>query len=209
MTHTEQLHGLYAITDSTLCPPTQFETQAAAVLRGGARIIQYRDKGTDHALRLQQARTLRQLCTQHQALLIINDDIALCLAVDADGVHLGEDDEDLAQARTRLGDRIIGVSCYNAWQRAETAQAAGADYVAFGAFYPSSTKPQARRAELDLLQRARQQLSVPTVAIGGIDIDNAAPLIAAGADMIAVISDLFGADDVEQRARHYTALFNE
>lgn len=208
MHKTEQLRGLYAITDAELCPAADFAAKTAAALRGGARIIQYRDKSDDHARRLSEAQTLRQLCDQHQALLIINDDIALCLEANADGVHLGEDDGELSTARARLGNRIIGVSCYNAWQHAETAQAAGADYIAFGAFYPSATKPKARRADLALLQRARQQLSLPVVAIGGIELDTAAPLIDAGADMLAVIRDLFDREDIEARARRYGELFN-
>lgn len=140
--------------------------------------------------------------------LVINDDLALALAVGADGVHLGRDDGDPAEARRALGPgRILGVSCYDEWARAEVGAAAGVDYLAFGAVYPSPTKPHAPRAGLELLVRAKRELGLPVVAIGGITLDNAPPLIAAGASLLAVISDVFSAPDPAARAAAYAGLF--
>lgn len=199
------LRGLYAISDG---PREDFLAACTAALEGGARILQYRDKTTDASRRLDEARALRSLCARFGVPLIVNDDVELAAAVGAAGVHLGEDDGDLASARTRLGaNAIIGVSCYDSLERARHFAAAGADYLAFGAFFPSPTKPHARRATLELLRDARA-FGKPLVAIGGIDVDNAAPLIAAGADSIAVISALFGAKDVRAQARRFASLFD-
>jgi thiamine-phosphate pyrophosphorylase len=146
------------------------------------------------------------LCDQHRALLIINDDVALAKQVSADGVHLGIDDIDISEARTLLGaDAIIGVSCYNHFELAEQAAAQNADYLAFGAFYSSPTKPAAVRAEVELLQRA-QTLNLPICAIGGITPENATALIEAGADMLAVISGVFAATDIRAEARRFATL---
>ncbi len=178
----------------------------AQALQGGARIIQYRDKSEDQQQRLQQALALRTLCDQHQAVLIINDDVALAKQVSADGVHLGIDDISVSEARAQLGpDAIIGVSCYNRFELAEQAAAENADYLAFGAFYSSPTKPAAVRAEIELLRRA-QQFKLPLCAIGGITHENAAALIEAGADMLAVISGVFAAADICAEARRFATL---
>jgi thiamine-phosphate pyrophosphorylase len=156
---------------------------------------------------LQEARELAALCNAFAVPLIINDDIELARASDAAGVHLGEDDEAIADARATLGDEaIIGVSCYDSPQRARDAAAAGANYLAFGAFFPSATKPGARHATPDLLRGARG-LGLPLVAIGGITHENGGPLIAAGADFLAVVSGVFGASDIRAAARHYVELF--
>lgn len=204
------LSGLYAITDAGLMPPPQFAERAEQALRNGARIIQYRDKSADQSLRRAQAALLRALSRRYQALLLINDDVELAAEIEADGVHLGRDDAAYASARQRLGQRaVIGLSCYNQWQRAVEAQALGANYVAFGRFYPSLSKPHAVPAELELLRRAKRKLRVPVAAIGGITLDNAAPLLAAGADMLAVIQGLFGTDDIGRRARDFAQLFSE
>lgn len=200
--------GLYAITDRQLIPGEQLELGVAAALRGGARIIQYRDKRNDRTRRLREARTLVDLCHFQQALLIINDDVELAASCGADGVHLGKDDTDISRARERLGAQaIIGLSCYNDLQRARDAAAAGADYVAFGRFYPSRSKPDASTASLDTLKLARQEFDLPLVAIGGITPDNGATLIGAGADLLAVIHGVFGQPDIEAAARRYAALF--
>jgi thiamine-phosphate pyrophosphorylase len=197
--------GLYAITDG---PRPDLRDAVGAALLGGARLVQYRDKTHDSARRTEEARMLMELCASHAAPLIINDDIELARAVGAAGVHLGEDDGDIAAARVYLGAKaIIGVSCYDSIERARQLAAAGADYVAFGAFFPSPTKPLARRASLDLLRAARS-LGIPQVAIGGITHDNAPPLIEAGADYLAVISSLFGASDIRAAAQRYTQLFS-
>lgn len=204
-----RLSGLYGITDSGLQPSTATLLSAVeAALDGGMKVLQYREKKLTASQQLLQARQLKQLCTEYDALLIINDNVSLALAVDADGVHLGKSDSDIQQARQQLGiDRIIGASCYNQIQLALDAQSQGVDYVAFGRFFNSLTKPQAVQADPALLLLAQQQLSIPVCAIGGIRLDNAALVIEQGADMIAVIHDLFSASDIHQRASDFTALF--
>jgi len=200
--------GLYALTPDLSDTGALTECVGAA-LAGGAQAIQYRNKTAAPELRLRQARALRALCAGRGATFIINDDIDLARAVDADGVHLGRDDEAIAAARGRLrATALIGASCYDSLERAEAAVAAGADYIAFGSFFPSSTKPQAVRAELSLLSAAKARWSVPVVAIGGISVDNAGVLVDAGADAVAVISALFGAADVAAAARSFVALFD-
>jgi thiamine-phosphate pyrophosphorylase len=197
-------HGLYAITDG---PRPDLLAVVEAVLRGGAAMLQYRDKTTNAQRRKAEATRLRELCGQWRVPLIVNDDVELAQAVAAAGVHLGEDDGDLAAARVRLGaDAIIGVSCYDSLARARELANAGADYLAFGAFHPSPTKPDARRATPGLLRDARA-LGVPLVAIGGITSDNARPLIDAGADFVAVVSGVFGAADPRMAAEAYTKIF--
>ncbi|MBS0581993.1 MAG: thiamine phosphate synthase [Proteobacteria bacterium] len=198
--------GLYAISDG---PRPDLLAAVKAALRGGAVLLQYRDKTADSARRAFEARALRELCARHEVPFIVNDDVELALAAGADGVHLGEDDGDIAAARARLGSgAIIGASCYDSRARARELAAAGADYLAFGAFFPSSTKPDARRATPDLL-RAAKPLGLPLVAIGGITPDNAQPLVEAGADFLAVISGVFAQADPEAAARRYAALYTK
>ena len=204
-----KLRGLYAITDETLIPESAFVATIEQALHGGTAIIQYRDKSGNEAKRLAQASALRTLCNQYNACLIINDDTRLAEAVDANGVHLGEEDVSIEQARLMLGDSaIIGVSCYNQLQRAVEAQAAGADYVAFGAVFTSPTKPGARPASCELVREAKSQLEIPVCAIGGIDKSNAAQVIDAGADMTALISGLFSAADISLTAKYISGLFD-
>ena len=208
-----RLRGLYAITDGT---PRLLERVAAAIV-GGAAVVQYRDKTTDAARREREARDLLAVCRAHGIPLIINDDVVLTATIGADGVHLGRDDAAVREARRVLGDAaIIGVSCYNDFDRAVAAQQAGASYVAFGRFFASHTKPDAvavgiypasNNSGLDLIRRAKAQLSIPVVAIGGITPDNAAPLIDAGVDMLAVVHGIFSQANPEQAARRYTQLF--
>lgn len=190
----QRLRGLYALTPG-LDDTTLLLAKVAAALEGGATAVQYRNKDAAASLRQAQALALARLHAARGALYLVNDDPALAASVGADGVHLGEDDASIMSARELLGpDRIIGVSCYNDFERARAAVEAGADYVAFGSFFPSATKPAACRADLGLLQQARS-LGVPVVAIGGIDADNARTLIDAGADAVAVISSVFMHDD--------------
>lgn len=197
--------GLYAITPAGTIDTAALLAQVSASLRGGARMIQYRAKAGAQRM---QAEALLQLCRQHGAPLIINDDVALAATIGADGAHLGRDDLPLAQARALLGAAaIIGVSCYNEPDRARAAALAGADYVAFGSFYPSTTKPRAVRAGLPLLRQARDELDLPIVAIGGITPDNGRALIEAGAHWLAAIDGVFAAADIEQAARRYARLF--
>lgn len=203
-----RLHGLYVITDTMLMPDDQFSDRVEAALRGGARIVQYRDKRADTALRERLAGDVVRLCRKHGATSIINDDVELAARVGADGVHVGKDDAALEFARERLGpDAIIGVSCYNRLELALEAAGQGADYVAFGSFFPSRIKPEAIPAGLELLDEARKKLTIPLCAIGGISADNGGPLLNAGADMLAVISDVFAAANIEAAARRYATLF--
>ena len=200
--------GLYAITDSKLLSPEHLIQAVAQAIQGGAVMIQYRDKGDDTARHLWEAQDLYNLCRPLGIPLIINDDVELAAQIMADGVHLGQDDGEIATARARLGERaIIGVSCYNELERAIAAEAAGADYVAFGSFYPSQVKPNAVRASPELLTEAKARLSIPVVAIGGINADNGAPLVAAGADLLAVINAVFGQADVTAAASRITQYF--
>lgn len=200
--------GLYAITDPTLTPPPRMPDEVRAALTGGAVMIQYRDKLSGPVERRVLASALLRLCREARVPLIVNDDFALVAELGADGVHLGHDDGDIEEARALLGPRVlIGVSCYNEFARAEAAARAGADYVAFGRFFPSRTKPKARQADVSLLQRARRELSIPVAAIGGIDATNGAVLIAAGADLLAVIDGVFGHGDTRAAAAGIAALW--
>ena len=204
-----ELRGLYAITPDE-SSDTRLYAAVEATLSGGCHLLQYRDKLSPMPQKLSRARQLRLLTKQYGAKLIINDDLALCCQIDADGLHCGRDDGPLAQARAILGpDKILGASCYTDLSLAEAALRAGADYVAFGAVYPSPTKPDAPRAAVDLFKQAKINFSATTCAIGGIALDNAKPLIAAGADLLAVITDLFGAPDIAARAAAYQSLFQE
>jgi thiamine-phosphate pyrophosphorylase len=204
------VRGLYAIADTGYLDPSRLLAATEQALAGGARVVQYRDKSNDGVRRLHQARALAALCRVHSAMFLINDDVALTLAVRADGVHLGRDDMPLSQARAALGpDAIIGLSCYADLPRARGAVTQSADYVAFGSFFPSHTKPNAVRAPLELLSAARAELAVPVVAIGGITPENAAAAIHAGADAVAVIEGVFAADDVAIAAARYARLFSD
>ena len=210
------LRGLYAITDSQLMVGEMLLAKSEAALRGGCRLLQYRDKQAAPERQLQQARQLRALCDRYGACLVINDNVELALAVGADGLHIGQTDapllQVLARVREQAGERMrVGISCHGDLALAQQAEADGADYVAFGRFFPSRTKPAAPPADPVVLQQARTCLSLPLVAIGGITRDNAPRLIDLGADMVAVIHELFAPDDldeIEQRARDFTHLFS-
>lgn len=196
--------GLYVLTLETLAGALLLERVSAA-LDGGAVLVQYRAKS---AADVEQARALAALCHARDVPLVVNDDPVLARAAGADGVHVGADDLACDAAREILGaGAIVGVSCYDSLERAEAAQAAGASYVAFGSFHASPTKPAAVRAPLVLLERARARLSVPIAAIGGITPDNAGPLLAAGADLLAVASAVLGTADPRAAARRFSALF--
>lgn len=202
------ISGLYAITPD--CHDTQdLLRRVRFALEGGASVLQYRNKAADDQLRLVQAQALCELAQTFDVPLIINDDVQLAARVEADGVHLGEADTSLEAARKVLGkDKMVGVSCYNRLSLAREAAAAGADYVAFGAFFPSSVKPGAVSAGVDLLRQARE-LAVPVVAIGGISPANGAVLVQAGADALAVISALFDAIDIRATAQEFSKLFSQ
>ena len=198
--------GLYLITPDD--PDTaSLLARTAPLLAAGATWLQYRNKTAGDALRHEQAVALQSLCRQAGVPLIVNDDVRLAKAIGAAGVHLGEEDGDIAAARALLGaEATIGSSCYDQLQLAEAAVAAGADYVAFGAFFPSRSKAGTRRATVDLLSQAAS-LGVPRVAIGGITPDNAGSLIEAGADLIAVISGVYDAPDPVASVHAYLHCF--
>lgn len=201
-----RVEGLYAVTPDGLDDARLFAL-AAAALAGGARALQYRDKSGDAGRRLRQAAELQRLCRAHGALFIVNDDVELAERIGADGVHLGRDDGDIAAARVRLGaDAVIGASCYDRVELARAALAAGASYVAFGAVFPSRTKPHAAAAPLSLFADAAA-LGANAVAIGGITAGNAGRAVEAGADAIAVIGSLFDADDTAAAARALAGWF--
>ncbi len=194
--------GLYAITDAGLTGPRGLEACVAQALRGGAVMVQHRDKDGDSARRRRDAERLVALCKDAGVPLIVNDDVALAREVGAAGVHLGRDDPAPASARAVLGpDAIIGVSCYHDLERARSAAAAGADYVAFGRFFPSRSKPGEALATPALLREASTTLPLPVAAIGGITAGNGRALVRAGARWLAVIHDLWSAEDCEARAR--------
>jgi thiamine-phosphate pyrophosphorylase len=199
--------GLYAITPET-ADTVQLLAQVEAALAGGVAAVQYRDKSGDVARRHEQASELVALCRRFGVPLIVNDDLRLADLADADGVHLGRDDGSVREARIILGKKkFIGASCYQNLELAQAAQAAGADYVAFGSFFASPTKPAAPRAGLDLLHAAAHAIQVPLVAIGGITLANAPALLDAGADSLAVLSALFDAADIRASAHALNQLF--
>lgn len=204
-----RIRGLYAITDPLLTPGDQVIQAAEAALRGGARLLQYRDKPADPATRRQRATRLALICRQYNAAFIVNDDPELAAEADADGVHLGQSDGQVEAARRLLGaGKLIGVSCHGSLELAARAAGEGADYLALGRFFDSRTKPQAPPASLDTLAQARHRFSLPLVAIGGVNAHNARQLIDAGADSVAAIHALFGGRDTEARARRLAGLFD-
>ncbi|MEY3882911.1 MAG: hypothetical protein RLZZ379_189 [Pseudomonadota bacterium] len=202
------IKGLYAVTPDE--PDTDvLLAKVEAALLGGINILQYRNKQANHKLLTQQAQAILPLCRQYNVPLIINDSVKLCLTLDADGVHIGAEDGNLSEVRTRLGpNKILGASCYNRFDLALTAQQAGADYVAFGACFASTTKPNAPIASLDLFKLAQAQLHIPTVAIGGIMLTNVLQAIDAGASAIAVINAIFNSSDVKLSTQQFAQLFD-
>lgn len=203
-----RLRGLYLVTPDT-ADTAALMMGVERALAGRPRLVQYRSKQDDAGLRREQARQVLAACRRAGVPMIVNDSLELALEIGAEGVHLGRDDGDLAGARRALGaGRILGVTCYNEWARAEQGVAAGADYVAFGAVFASPTKPAAVHAPLDLLVRAKRDLGVPVAAIGGITLDNAPQLIRAGVDLLAVISDVFEHADPAARAAAFAAAFD-
>lgn len=200
--------GLYAITPDLADTELLCQMVETSIL-GGARVVQYRNKVADQKLRIKQSLALLEVCRKHEIPFIINDYVTLCLEINADGVHIGGDDGDIAAIKNMIGeDKILGVSCYGEFARAEAAEKAGADYVAFGACFPSSTKPNAPRAELELFTQAKK-LNLPSVAIGGITLENAASVVEAGADAIAVIGELFKQehDKIRAAAQQFSSIF--
>ena len=201
------IKGLYAITPD-IADTSLLLQKVEAALQGGINVLQYRNKAASHKLQTQQARAILPLCRQYNVPLIINDSVKLCLTLDADGVHLGADDGNLSEVRIRIGDdKILGASCYNRFDLALSAQQAGANYVAFGACFASETKPNAPVVGLDLFVKAKNELNIPAVAIGGITLQNAAQAIQAGANAVAVINAIFNANDVKLSSQQFSLLF--
>ena len=204
-----RLRGLYAVADTALLGKDLLPAVTEA-LNGGTRLLQYRDKSNLPEQRLRDTLALKELCESYSALLIINDDVGLALHCNADGVHLGRDDEAITTARSRLGaEKIIGASCYNSLDSAGLAIKQGADYIAFGSVFSSATKPEAVRAELSLFREANTRWNIPLAGIGGISLQNAAQLIDAGCDMIAVIRSLFGQNRIQSTTEEFVRLFEK
>lgn len=203
------IKGLYALTpDST--DTDDLLRRVRLALAGGVQVLQYRNKTSDSALQKKQAQALRDICGEFGVAFIVNDNAQLAKLVDADGVHLGAKDGEIKAVRALLGyDKLIGVSCYNRLELARDAVTAGADYVAFGAFFSSTVKPDAVVSTVDLLRNARSELSIPIVAIGGITAENGAVLVAAGADALAVISAVFDAADIQLATQNLNKLFRK
>ena len=203
-----KIQGLYAVTPDISDTPLLCQMVDAA-LQGGVNLVQYRNKLANQHLQFEQASALLKICRQYQTLLIINDDVMLAKRIDADGVHLGKSDGEIAMARTILGaDKIIGASCYNQIELAKNAATQGASYIAFGACFASSTKPNAPTASLTLFKEAKK-LNLPIVAIGGITLQNAHVVKDAGAHAIAVVNALFSSQNIAQTATQFKHIFNE
>ena len=204
----KKLQGLYAITDPELMG-TDLISKTEQAISGGINILQYRNKTAPHKQQEYEAHMLAELCKNHNVLFIINDNVELVIKVNADGVHLGQKDADVQQVRELLGEnKIIGVSCNNQVELAQVAQAQGADYIAFGRFFNSQTKPTAPQAELSLLREAGKLITIPVVAIGGITLELAPLLLKEGADMLAVIHGIFAQEDILNTTRQFVELFN-
>ena len=203
-----KLIGLYAITDSKLMGSDLISKTEQAIL-GGINILQYRNKTAPLEQQEQEALKLAQLCKKNNVLFLINDNVELALNVNADGVHLGQEDTPLQQAREQLGkDKVIGVTCNNKIELAVEAQKKGADYVAFGRFFNSETKPSAPPAELSLISESKKSISIPIVAIGGITQEMAPLLLKEGVDMLAVIHGIFGQDDILSASRQFVEILD-
>ncbi|MDH5183700.1 MAG: thiamine phosphate synthase [Gammaproteobacteria bacterium] len=208
MSTSQRIHGVYAITDPVAGEGEHLLLHVRQALEGGVRILQYRDKTTDHARRQLEAVALLKLCEAYGATFIINDDVELAAEIGAHGIHIGKNDATLKKARAQLTpEAIIGVSCYNQLQLAKEAAEAGADYVAFGRFFASQTKPNAIQAEVEILTQAKAELSLPVVAIGGISPENGDQLIQHGADALAIIQGIFAQTDIKAAAQRHAALF--
>ena len=202
------IRGLYAITPDMADLNTLIQKTQSAI-EGGVFMVQYRSKIHDHDVKMQQCAAILRLCREYEIPCIVNDDVGMCRILEADGVHLGEKDDNIAEVRRILGeDAIIGSSCYDQLERAKQAQKEGASYVAFGAMYPTSTKPNAPRATIGLLREANSQIQIPIVAIGGITVNNAHDVIETGVDAIAVINSLYESHSIKETAETLSQMFH-
>ena len=201
------IKGLYAITPDSADLNTLIQKTKSAI-EGGAFMVQYRSKIQDRDVKMHQIAAILRLCREYEIPCIVNDDVEMCRVLEADGVHLGEKDDNIAEVRHILGeDAIIGSSCYDQLDRAKSAQKEGASYVAFGAMFPTSTKPNAPRATLALLKEAKREIQIPIVAIGGITVNNAHDVIKTGIDAIAVITSLYEAKSIKETAETFAKMF--
>ncbi|NIN61081.1 MAG: thiamine phosphate synthase [Gammaproteobacteria bacterium] len=202
--------GLYAITDYDRLTHQEILDKTREILSAGAVLLQFRNKTGEYAQLEKQAMDLKSLCVEFNVPLIVNDNLTLARTIDADGLHIGKDDADLKEARDQLGDqKIIGISCYNDIHRAHTADAKGADYIAFGSFFRTSSKDNTVKADISILRQASLGLDLPVVAVGGITTDNAYTLVEAGADYLAVISGLYQAENCFRTAEQYIQIINK
>ena len=202
------IKGLYAITPDSADLNTLIQKTQLAI-EGGAFMVQYRSKIRDRDVKMQQCAAILRLCREYDVACIVNDDVEMCRILDADGVHLGENDDNIAEVKHILGeDSIIGSSCYDQLNRAKQAQKEGASYVAFGVMFPTPTKPNAPRATLELLREAKSEIQIPIVAIGGITMNNAHDVIKTGIDAIAVITNLYESNSIKETAETFSQMFH-
>jgi thiamine-phosphate pyrophosphorylase len=202
------IKGLYAITPD-MADSNSLLQKTQLAIEGGAFMVQYRSKIQDRDVKMQQCAAILRLCREYKIPCIVNDDVDMCRVLEADGVHLGEKDDNIVEVRSILGeDAIIGSSCYDQLNRAKLAQKEGASYVAFGAMFETSTKPNAPRATLELLREAKSQIQIPIVAIGGITMNNAHDVIETGIDAIAVINSLYESNSIKETAETLSSMFH-
>ncbi|MCK9257000.1 MAG: thiamine phosphate synthase [Sulfurospirillaceae bacterium] len=194
-----QLKGLYALTDERYTPFLELESKVLELLKAGVKVVQLRDKNSKDEELLEKALNIQQICKKYGAIFIINDRVNLAKEIDADGVHIGIEDESLIKTRELLPDKIIGVSCYDDLERAILAQNQGASYVAFGSFFPSSTKPDAKKAPLELLKRAKKELKIPICVIGGINETNISLL--KDADLISIVKAVYEPREIKENIK--------
>ncbi|WP_353684803.1 thiamine phosphate synthase [Thermodesulfovibrio sp. 3907-1M] len=202
-----KLKGLYVITDEKLTPYDKILEMVEEALKGGAKIVQLRDKTNSDNFLMSYGFLLKELCEKYNAYFIVNDRVDLAMKLNAHGVHIGKEDTDISEVKQNLKNKIIGVSCYNELERAKIMESLGASYVAFGSFYPSSTKPEAKVVEKSIIQEAKKVLSIPICVIGGLNVQRAKELIRLGADIVAVVSDIWTAPSIQKRAEEYKNLF--
>lgn len=199
--------GIYAITDCENITADELLNKTESILSVGVALFQYRNKTEDQKNKRALAIELQSLCQQYKTPFIVNDDLKLAKEIAADGIHLGQHDTDIDTARGVLGDKIIGISCYNDFNRAVIAEQSGADYIAFGSFFPSATKPGAAKANIELIIKSKEKFNIPVVAIGGITPENGKQLINAKVDFLAVINGIYSTDDAATSTLAYNNLF--
>lgn len=201
------MKGLYVITDEKLTPYDRILSMVEEALEGGAKLVQLRDKNNSDDFLLDYAVKIRDLCHRYESYFIINDRIQLALKSRADGVHVGEEDENIERVMELMKGKIVGVSCYGSVERAKEMEDLEASYVAFGSFYFSPTKPKSKIVPKDIVSQAKKELKIPICVIGGLTVERAKELIDLGADLVAVINDVWTAKDIKERCKEYSRLF--